>query len=233
MKKDYEIKFVYDKLNRIMNNYHKNTGNLKIDIVNSIKNIINEINIYNKLLKDIDLLDFQYFQYCCLFQTICHINFVVNDKMYLTNRISLNIMALKNKIIILKNRVETKLKNIIKVILESNYLKSVFKIEGKIKINKINEADIDNIDRNYYSQTYSIEHNSNIKNIMLSTLGIENVKICDSNNNEISNINNVNTFKVLIPRVSVTEDYVEDNDDWTTITYSKEIQLDKLPKTGC
>lgn len=203
MKKDYEIKFVYDKLNRIMNNYHKNTGNLKIDIVNSIKNIINEINIYNKLLKDIDLLDFQY---CCLFQTICHINFVVNDKMYLTNRISLNIMALKNKIIILKNRVETKLKNIIKVILESNYLKSVFKIEGKIKINKINEADIDNIDRNYYSQTYSIEHNSNIKNIMLSTLGIENVKICDSNNNEISNINNVNTFKVLIPRVSVTED---------------------------
>lgn len=48
MKKDYEIKFVYDKLNRIMNNYHKNTGNLKIDIVNSIKNIINEINIYNK-----------------------------------------------------------------------------------------------------------------------------------------------------------------------------------------
>lgn len=126
-----------------------------------------------------------------------------------------------------------KLIYIIKVILESNYLKSVFKIEGKIKINKINEADIDNIDRNYYSQTYSIEHNSNIKNIMLSTLGIENVKICDSNNNEISNINNVNTFKVLIPRVSVTEDYVEDNDDWTTITYSKEIQLDKLPKTGC
>lgn len=26
--------------------------------------------------------------------------------------------------------------------------------------------------------------------------------------------------------------YVEDEDSWTTITYNKEIQLEKLPKTG-
>lgn len=28
------------------------------------------------------------------------------------------------------------------------------------------------------------------------------------------------------------EKYVEDKDKWTTITYYKEIQLDKLPRTG-
>ncbi len=77
--------------------------------------------------------------------------------------------------------------------------------EAILNISKENEAGIDSIDRNSYSQIYNISHNNNIKNIMLSTMGIDNVKITDINNNVIDNINNVNKFKVLIPRASVTE----------------------------
>ena len=78
--------------------------------------------------------------------------------------------------------------------------------EALLKINKVNIADIDNINREYYSQTYKLEKNQNIKNISLSTMGIDNVKITDLNNNEITDINNVNDFKVLIPITSVTQD---------------------------
>ena len=78
--------------------------------------------------------------------------------------------------------------------------------EALLSIDKVNEVKIDDKDRSHYSQTYSIEHNQNIKNISLSTIGIDNVKIVDINNNEINNLNNVNEFKVLIPRESVTND---------------------------
>lgn len=73
-----------------------------------------------------------------------------------------------------------------------------------LSIDKVDNVKIDDKDRCYYSQKYSIEHNQNIKNISLSTIGIDNVKIVDINNNEINNLNNVNEFKVLIPRASVT-----------------------------
>lgn len=78
--------------------------------------------------------------------------------------------------------------------------------EAILNINKVGNADIDNIDREYYSQTYSMSYNTNISNISLSTMGIENIKITDLNNNEISDINNVNEFKILIPRSSITKD---------------------------
>lgn len=78
--------------------------------------------------------------------------------------------------------------------------------EALLKINKVNIADIDNINREYYSETYRLEKNQNIKNISLSIMGIDNVKFTDLNNNEITDINNVNDFKVLIPITSVTQD---------------------------
>lgn len=77
--------------------------------------------------------------------------------------------------------------------------------EAILNLNKVGNADIDNIDREYYSQTYSMSYNTNVKSIELSTMGIDNVKITDLNNNEISDINNVNEFKILIPRSSITQ----------------------------
>lgn len=77
--------------------------------------------------------------------------------------------------------------------------------EAILNLNKVGNADIDNIDREYYSQTYSMGYNTNVKSIELSTMGIDNVKITDLNNNEISDINNVNEFKILIPRSSITQ----------------------------
>lgn len=77
--------------------------------------------------------------------------------------------------------------------------------EAILNLNKVGNADIDNIDREYYSQTYSISYNTNVKSIALSTMGIDNVKITDLNNNEVSDINNLNEFKILIPRSSITQ----------------------------
>lgn len=77
--------------------------------------------------------------------------------------------------------------------------------EAILNLNKVGNADIDNIDREYYSQTYSMSYNTNVKSIALSTMGIDNVKITDLNNNEISDINNLNEFKILIPRSSITQ----------------------------
>ena len=78
--------------------------------------------------------------------------------------------------------------------------------EAILNIEKQGSANIDSIDREYYSQTYSISHNENIKNISLSLMGADNIKITDLKNNEISSINNVNEFKVLVPRTSINED---------------------------
>lgn len=77
--------------------------------------------------------------------------------------------------------------------------------EAILNLNKVGNADIDNIDREYYSQTYSMSYNTNVKSIALSTMGIDNVKITNLNNNEISDINNLNEFKILIPRSSITQ----------------------------
>ena len=77
--------------------------------------------------------------------------------------------------------------------------------EAIINVQKNGVAGLDNIDRNYYSQKYSISHNQNIKNINLSILGAENVRITDLNNNDISNITNISEFKILIPLNNITE----------------------------
>lgn len=77
--------------------------------------------------------------------------------------------------------------------------------EAILGVDKVGKADIDNVDREYYSQRYNISHNGNIKNISLSLMGVDNLKVTDINNNEISNINNVNEFKILIPRTSIDE----------------------------
>ena len=85
-------------------------------------------------------------------------------------------------------------------------LSNNYSTQAIININKDGDTNIDNIDRKFYSQKYKISHNSNIKNISVSTLGINNIKIVDMSNVEINDLNNVNEFKVLIPRESITED---------------------------
>lgn len=77
--------------------------------------------------------------------------------------------------------------------------------EAILNIEKQGCADIDSIDREYYSQTYSISHNENIKNINLSLMGADNIKITNLKNEPISDINGVNEFKILVPITSVNE----------------------------
>lgn len=77
--------------------------------------------------------------------------------------------------------------------------------EAILNIEKQGSADIDSIDREYYSQTYSISHNENIKNINLSLMGADNIKITNLKNESISDINGVNEFKILVPITSVNE----------------------------
>jgi len=77
--------------------------------------------------------------------------------------------------------------------------------EAILNIDKNGKADIDNLNREYYSQIYNISHNINVKNIKLSLTGADNIKITDINNNELSDIINTNEFKVLVPRTSVNE----------------------------
>lgn len=77
--------------------------------------------------------------------------------------------------------------------------------EAILNIEKKGNANIDSINREYYSQTYCISHNENIKNINLSLMGADNIKITDLKNKEISSINGVNEFKVLVPIKSISE----------------------------
>lgn len=77
--------------------------------------------------------------------------------------------------------------------------------EAILYVEKQGSADIDSIDREYYSQTYSISHNENIKNISLSLMGADNIKITNLKNEPISDINGVNEFKILVPITSVNE----------------------------
>lgn len=75
--------------------------------------------------------------------------------------------------------------------------------EALLNVNKIGNADIDSINREYYSQTYNISHNDNIKSVKLSLMGADGLKITDLKNNEISDISNVSQFKILVPITSV------------------------------
>ena len=77
--------------------------------------------------------------------------------------------------------------------------------EAMLNIDKVGSVNIDSMDREFYSQTYSISHNNNVKNINLTTKGIDNVKITDLKNNPINSINNIKNFKILIPIQSVSE----------------------------
>ena len=87
----------------------------------------------------------------------------------------------------------------------TNGMNMAYTTEAVLKKKKNGVVDIDNINDSYYSIKYNISHNDNVKNIDLSTLGINGVMITDLNNNPISNINNVSEFKILIPRTSITK----------------------------
>lgn len=70
-----------------------------------------------------------------------------------------------------------------------------------------NETNIDNINRDYYSATVDLNYNSNLEELLLDTLNIEDVKITDMNNNTISNnLIGYKQIKVLIPREKINND---------------------------
>ncbi len=78
--------------------------------------------------------------------------------------------------------------------------------EAILNVEKIGNVGIDNLDSNYYSQVYSLSHNGNVKNIKLSVMGADNIKITDINNNVMSDITNADKIKILVPVSSVTDD---------------------------
>lgn len=67
-------------------------------------------------------------------------------------------------------------------------------------------AIVDNINKGYYSLTYTLEHNENVKKIDILVDGVSDYKITDINNNESVNLISNNKFKVLIPRKSINKD---------------------------
>lgn len=69
-----------------------------------------------------------------------------------------------------------------------------------------NNAVIDSIDKNYYSQTYSLEHNENIKKIEVFVNGVSDYKITNINNNEITDLISNNKIKILFSRKNVDKD---------------------------
>lgn len=68
------------------------------------------------------------------------------------------------------------------------------------------KVDVDNVDNNYFSTTISLEYNENVLDINMNLNGIEEYKITDELNNEISNLSGVSKFKILIPRDNILED---------------------------
>ncbi len=77
-------------------------------------------------------------------------------------------------------------------------------LDTNVNFEKENEqAIVDNIDKSYYSQTYSISHSSNVQKIDITVNGSNNYKITDINNNEITDFIQYQKIKILIPRKDV------------------------------
>ena len=82
-------------------------------------------------------------------------------------------------------------------------INNVYESRALIEIEKVGNSEIDNINREYYSQTYKINYNENIKYIKLTIPDEESVLITDINNNVVENVENLTEFKVLIPRKNI------------------------------
>lgn len=83
------------------------------------------------------------------------------------------------------------------------------KLSSELKINQINSLwQIDNIDNKYVSQEFSVSANAGFSTykIELSNVNIEGIKVTDLNNNEKTEFNYNEKFKILIPVKNITLD---------------------------
>lgn len=78
-----------------------------------------------------------------------------------------------------------------------------------INVSTISPAGVDSIDSNYISQTFNVSSEVNMKdiNVILDTFSApEGTKVTDINNNERTNFNKGENFKVLVPRENIKEE---------------------------
>lgn len=83
------------------------------------------------------------------------------------------------------------------------------KVSSELKINQINSLwQIDNIDNKYISQEFSVSANAGFSTykIELSNANVEGIKVTDLNNNEKTEFNYNEKFKILMPVINITED---------------------------
>ena len=78
-----------------------------------------------------------------------------------------------------------------------------------INVSTISPAGIDNIDSNYISQTFNVSSQVNMKdiNVILDTFSAPTgTKVTDINNNERTNFDKGENFKVLVPRENIKDE---------------------------
>ena len=78
-----------------------------------------------------------------------------------------------------------------------------------INVSTISPAGVDNIDSNYISQTFNVSSEVNMKdiNVILDTFSAPTgTKVTDVNNNEKTNFNKGENFKVLVPRENIKDE---------------------------
>ncbi len=78
-----------------------------------------------------------------------------------------------------------------------------------INVSTISPAGVDSIDSNYISQTFNVSSEVNMKdiNVILDTFSApEGTKVTDINNNERTNFNKGENFKVLVPRENIKDE---------------------------
>ena len=78
-----------------------------------------------------------------------------------------------------------------------------------INVSSISPAGVDNIDSNYISQTFNVSSEVNMKdiNVILDTFSAPTgTKVTDINNNERTNFDKGENFKVLVPRENIKDE---------------------------
>ena len=99
--------------------------------------------------------------------------------------------------------------NALKQIVNAARSSNEVKVSSELKINQSNSLwQIDKIDNKYVSQEFSISANAGVNEykIELANVNVEGIKLTDLNNNEKSEFNYGEKFKILIPVTNITED---------------------------
>ena len=99
--------------------------------------------------------------------------------------------------------------NALKQIVNAARSSNEVKLSSELKINQTNSLwQIDNIDNKYISQEFSVSANAGFDTykMEISDANVEGIKVTDLNNNEKSEFNYNEKFKILIPVTNITED---------------------------